>query len=47
MKKHRFSLLTDTRAMVPYEQKTRQASILRDTLNSGGFLFVRVRRALP
>ena len=47
MKMSRYFLLTDIWAMVPYEQKTRQASILRDTLNSGGFLFAWVRRALP
>jgi hypothetical protein len=32
-------LLTRSKAVVDSAQQTRQASVLRDMLNSGGFLF--------
>lgn len=35
--------LTATGIMLLYRQQTRQASALRDTLNSGGFLFSKGR----
>jgi hypothetical protein len=31
--------LTYSRIVIPYRQQTRQASVLRDTLKFGGFLF--------
>jgi hypothetical protein len=43
-KESHFSLLTNDRGVVPYTQQTRQASVLRDMLNSGGFLFTMARR---
>jgi hypothetical protein len=39
--------LTTVLSMVVFPQQTRQASILRDTLNSGGFLFSSLAGALP
>ena len=39
MKKEAKSLLTGDTGVVHYSHQTRQASVLRDTLNSGGFLF--------
>jgi len=37
--KHIVLILTSISNMVVYSQQTRQASVLRDTLNLGGFLF--------
>jgi hypothetical protein len=39
--------LTTVLSMVAFHQQTRQASILRDTLNSGGFLFPSGEGSLP
>ena len=39
MKKEAKSLLTPAMVVVAYPQQTRQASVLRDTLKFGGFLF--------
>jgi hypothetical protein len=40
-------LLTPEWVMVLFPQQTRQASVLRDMLNSGGFLFSGAWRVAP
>jgi hypothetical protein len=40
-KKSNKSLLTLLVSVLHYHQQTRQASVLQDMLNSGGFLFFR------
>ncbi len=43
----RFSMLTGIRVLITCPQVTRQASALRDTLNSGGFFFTWLLELLP